>query len=266
MLSFNLPDVVKLSKEIGRIVQYLNDKDKDEDLPEETGGSYKKTFSRYKIIFEELDLKMCALHCGRLASYEGKKFGDIAKLLDELYGRLIDECGLRSFFCLSIRDSGFALHDTPLFGADVQRKFPSAAFEIEEAGKCLGFGRSTASVFHLMRTLEIAILAVSRCLSIPDPIKPGDRNWGHILSQSIKPELDARTGKKGGKLWTTPSDKQFFEGAYASLDAVRAAWRNTTMHVENKYTDDEAEHIYVAVRGLMKKLASRMDEQGMPQA
>jgi hypothetical protein len=41
---------------------------------------------------------------------------------------------------------------------------------------------------------------------------------------------------------------------------------NPTMHVESKYTDEEAEHIFIAVRGFMKKLASRMDESGQPLA
>jgi DNA topoisomerase IA len=48
------------------------------------------------------------------------------------------------------------------------------------------------------------------------------------------------------------------------MDAVKDAWRNATMHVENKYTEEEARRIYDAVRGFMMKLASRMDEQGMP--
>lgn len=38
------------------------------------------------------------------------------------------------------------------------------------------------------------------------------------------------------------------------------------MHVEKKYTDDEAEHIFSAVKGFMKGLASRMDEDGFPLA
>ena len=38
------------------------------------------------------------------------------------------------------------------------------------------------------------------------------------------------------------------------------------MHVENKYTDDEAKHIFIAVKGFMTKLASRMDEKGEPKA
>ena len=43
---------------------------------------------------------------------------------------------------------------------EVNDKFPSAAFDIDEAGKCLAIGRSTAAVFHLMRALETAIRAV----------------------------------------------------------------------------------------------------------
>jgi hypothetical protein len=53
---------------------------------------------------------------------------------------------------------------------------------------------------------------------------------------------------------------------HASLDAVKNPWRNSTMHVEKKYTDDEAQHIFAAVKGFMKKLAARMDENGEPKA
>jgi hypothetical protein len=109
--------------------------------------------------------------------------------------------------------------------------------------------------------MEVGIRAVARCLNIPDSIKDAERNWGRILER-IKTETTRRTQSK---LWNG-DDKEFFESAYASLDSVRVAWRNTTMHVENKYTDDEAEHIFVAVRGFMKKLASRCDEQGLPLA
>ncbi len=50
------------------------------------------------------------------------------------------------------------------------------------------------------------------------------------------------------------------------LDAVRNVWRNSTMHAESKYTLDEAEHIFVSVKGFMRKLAFRMDENGTPLA
>jgi hypothetical protein len=83
---------------------------------------------------------------------------------------------------------------------------------------------------------------------------------------SIKNDLDAHSGQAPAKNWTIAGDKEFFEGSYATLDAVRVAWRNTTMHVEKKYTEDEAEHIFGAVRGFMKQLASRCDENGEPKA
>jgi len=47
---------------------------------------------------------------------------------------------------------------------------------------------------------------------------------------------------------------------------VRNAWRNVTMYIENKYTEEEADHIYRAVRAFIRKLASRFDEDGNPPA
>jgi hypothetical protein len=153
----------------------------------------------------------------------------------------------------------------PLFGPNVEAGFVSVAFELDEAAKCFALSRSTAAVFHLMRIMEIGVRATARCLQIPDPVKAADRNWGAML-RLIKADIDAHGGASSTKKWAVPDDKEFFESTYASLDAVRVAWRNTTMHVENKYTDDEAEHIFIAVKGFMMKLASRCDENGDPKA
>jgi hypothetical protein len=163
-----------------------------------------------------------------------------------------------------VQDAAYVFPGDPLFGAEVEHKYPSAAFEVDEAGKCFGLSRPTAAVFHLMRTMEVAINAVGSCLAIPPPVKDADRNWGRIL-EKIKAELDRRNAANP-KLWGNATDRGFFADAYVSLDAVRVAWRNTTMHVENKYNAEEAEHIIVAVRGFMRKLASRCDENGDPKA
>lgn len=173
--------------------------------------------------------------------------------------RFHDEIGMRVVFCLDADKSKHFSSDG--FGADVSGKFQSAAFDIDEAGKCFALHRFTAAAFHTMRAMEIAIRAAARCLSIPDPTKPSERNWGAIL-RVLKAERDARD--KAG--WTTASDKDFFEDIYISLDAVRNAWRNATMHVEKEYNEEEADAVYRAVRTFMKKLASRMDEQGQPLA
>ncbi|MCW5773759.1 MAG: hypothetical protein KIT16_19110, partial [Rhodospirillaceae bacterium] len=106
--------------------------------------------------------------------------------------------------------------------------------------------------------------SIADCLGIPPPVKAADRNWGKIL-EKIKDEMQRRN-TSAPAAWSNPADRDFFAEAYVSLDAVRVAWRNTTMHVENKYSPEEAEHILVAVRGFMKKVASRLDEQGQPRA
>jgi hypothetical protein len=172
------------------------------------------------------------------------------------------EMALRLFFFIPPDRAKYYEPDEPIFGTDVQTKFASGTYELDEAAKCFAFRRSTAVVFHLMRLMEIALGAVSKCLAIPPATRGGERNWGSILSK-IKAETDRRNTSAG---WTQAGDRELFADLFVSLDAVRVAWRNATMHVENKYNMEEAEHIFVAVRGFMKKLASRMDEQGAPQA
>jgi hypothetical protein len=93
-----------------------------------------------------------------------------------------DELSGRHFFSMTPREARLWGQPEPPFGADVQVKYPSALFEIDEASKCLALGRGTACVFHLMRTMEIGILATARCLGIPDPTKPAERNWGYSSS------------------------------------------------------------------------------------
>ena len=138
----------------------------------------------------------------------------------------------------------------------------AGAFELDEAAKCLALGRATACVFHLMRLMEIAVRAVARCLNIPDPIQPADRSWGAVLKK-VRGGIDAKWSTVAARL---AGDGETFDSLYASLDAVKNPWRNSTMHPANKYTLEEAEHVFAAVRGFMMKLADRCDENGDPMA
>jgi hypothetical protein len=180
--------------------------------------------------------------------------------LKEIDSRLKDELEDITILALDRKERDFFEPQEPLFGRDFETKFPSALFEIDEAAKCMALARHTAAVCHLMRCLEIGIKAVANSLNIPNPTG-ANRNWNTILG-TIKTAMDAKTK---ASTWQS-DDRAIFESARASLDATRVAWRNTTMHVENKYTADEAEHIYVAIRGFMRTLASRMDENGQPPA
>jgi hypothetical protein len=135
------------------------------------------------------------------------------------------EISLIKMFCVESKYESYFDVDLSIFGSSFKTAFASAVYEIDEAGKCHALGRSTASVFHLMRATEIAVQAVAKCLGIPDPTKDWERNWGIILGK-IKIEMDRRSAARPPQ-WNG-SDKEFFAGAYASLDSVRVAWRNTT--------------------------------------
>jgi len=147
-----------------------------------------------------------------------------------------------------------------VFGADFRVKIPSAVYDLEEACKCLAMARSTASVFHLMRIMEVLLRAIHACLGLPSP-SGSDKNWGSML-QAIKATMTARNSNANAG-WAA-GDRQFFEDLYASIDAVRVAWRNTTMHIERRYDNDEAHHLLQVVKALSKKLANRCDEDGKP--
>lgn len=130
----------------------------------------------------------------------------------------------------------------PLFGKAVDDKFPTAAEEISEAGKCLALGRSTASVFHLMRTMECAVRVLSEKIGISDT----ERVWGNLLSDmAVKIE----------KLPKGNERNQWSE-AHTLLYHVKQAWRNDTMHPKEVHTPEQAKSIFEAVKVFMQHLAT----------
>ncbi len=140
-------------------------------------------------------------------------------------------------------------------GGNFRSAFQSATYDIDEAAKCLAFGRGTACVFHLMRVFEIGARAVYHHLQIPTPLIGNDRNLGTVLRR-IHDEIEKR-----GKKW--PEYEALTE-IWLSLDAVKNVWRNVTMHVEAKYTPEEANRIHHTIQGVMYRITSRMDENGVP--
>jgi hypothetical protein len=187
---------------------------------------------------------------------------DIKPRLKTFIETIETEMRAQCFLELSPNKIDYFLQHNHLFSENFAKKFPSAAYDLDETGKCLAFERSTAAVFHLMRLMEIGLRATARCLGIPDPIKAHERNWHDILERKIRPQVDAK--------WPSSTrlsgDGVLFEDIYASLSAVKNAWRNATMHVERIYTEEEAMHIFHAVKGFMSKVAARMDENGKPVA
>jgi len=189
------------------------------------------------------------------------RYGQFFALGPELYDRLYDEMQERVFLAIPPQEA--ELFENPSKGwENVVKQFPGAVYDIEEAARCLALDRSTASAFHGIRCLEAAIRALARCLGIPDPTRAVERNWGKALD-AIKNVIDRRWPTSTQKL---TGDGQLFDSAYAALAAMQNPWRNATMHLDQKYTPEEARHIFEIVKGFMARLASRMDENGDPKA
>lgn len=189
------------------------------------------------------------------------------QLLADTRRRCRDELELKLIFCLASETARyFPKDDEPLFGQDVHEKFRKRGQpEISEAGKCLALDRPTACVFHLMRAVEVAIEAVRACLQMPPPTRDQHKAWGAVLA-SIRTELDQRENLAYRNQWSSTEDRKLFEGLHMSLVAIKDGCRDDTMHVESTYPVAEAEHLFALSKGFMRKVASRLDEDGQPLA
>ena len=103
----------------------------------------------------------------------------------------------------------------------VEALFPSAAYDIDEAARCLALRRSTAAVFHCLAVLELGLRAHARWRGVLDPPPQAGQRWQSILAD----------------LRNQGSDTEVF----AALDAVRRGWRGAALQVGPKYTEEEAE-------------------------
>jgi hypothetical protein len=138
------------------------------------------------------------------------------------------------------------------FGDEVGTAFPSAIFDIYESALCLGLARSTAAVFHLMRTLEIGLA----CLGSVFGVSLAHTNWEPAIRDI---ESKIREMHKDPK-WKAESDCKEKQESYAQAAShfgiLKDAWRNYTMHIRGKYTEEEAEQIFMSTKAFIQKLAS----------
>jgi hypothetical protein len=169
--------------------------------------------------------------------------------LDEVAARMRDELLLCLFMQIpSDRIDYFV--DKPQFGEAVATKFPKAITDIQEAGKCYATGRSTASVFHLMRVMEVSVQWLGTKLGI---ILAGRKNWHNILD-----EVDKAIKALPVKTTAQRKKRSRLAEASAHLRMVKDAWRNDVMHPKETYSEEEAERIFRNVKDFMIHLATKL--------
>lgn len=169
-------------------------------------------------------------------------------MIGDLQNRIADELDDRIFLRILSEKAKFYDNAKHEFGKTIIAGFPSIEFDAEEAGKCFATGRDTACVFHVMRIIEAGLKVVATELNIDILM---NRSWDSML-RKMEGAIEEQHKRDD---WTG-----FYTEVRAKGYAVKDAWRNPTMHIEKKYTSEEAEDIFRAVRGFMRHLSTKLSE------
>jgi hypothetical protein len=143
-----------------------------------------------------------------------------------------------------------------LFGEQVRQAFPSATFDIHESGMCLALARGTASVFHLMRVLEIGLAALGAVFDV----SLAHTNWAPAIEEIEKQIRDMHKESTWKALPGCKEQQEFYSQAASHFGILKDAWRNYTAHVRGVYTEERAALIFDNVRVFMQSLATRLHE------
>lgn len=143
-----------------------------------------------------------------------------------------------------------------IFGEAVAKAFPSATYDIAEAGICLALARGSACVFHLMRVLEIGLTALGAKFGV----SLAHTNWAPAIEEIERKIREMHKDPTWKALPDCKQQQEFYAQAASHFAILKDAWRNYTMHVRGFYTEEQAERIFENVKGFMQKLAERLSE------
>ena len=169
----------------------------------------------------------------------------ISQSLEELRDRIRDELDDRTLYCLEPKQAEFLRAGQRHFGNDVVDAFPKASTDMSEAIACLAWGRYTACVFHLMRTIEFALHVVNERLGAQVNQDGSFLPWGNLIRN-----MDEAIAKLDDK-----DKRSKWSEAHSLLYHVKECWRNDTMHPKRTYTQEEAIEVFEAVRSFLRSLS-----------
>ena len=237
-------------------VLYIS-QDDSAPLPPPYRASVVSNFIELLTQCEELSLPVAAaqvrsalslLECGPLPG-EG---GHMSRAINTIATTIEVELSQKLFFFVP-GDRVKFYGNSALFGDPVEDRFPSASNEISEAGKCYALGRYSASVYHLMRVLEVGLRVLAAEFSVPF----GNDTWNKVLDQ-IDSNIRGMSSATHGPDWK--DKEQFYSEAAAYFRVLKNAWRNYAMHLRDTYDEERAMEIFNTVRAFMRHLSTRLHE------
>jgi hypothetical protein len=175
----------------------------------------------------------------------------LAAAISDLRNRIRDDMeDLKFVYVPSARAETY--EQSQPFGAQVDEAFPSAALELIDAVHCLAFDQGTAAVFHAMRALEPALVALGKPFDVDVRA-----NWNSALND-IERAIRSRDNKQSWPNWK--EEEPFYAAAATHFFLIKNAWRNHTMHLNLRFSPQEAAGIFDNVGAFMKHLATRLSE------
>jgi hypothetical protein len=217
-----------------------------------------KTYLPYaERLAADLDLHLTDIAVKRISmqlEQGGYRKHDLADDLKDLRQRLQDELKSRQFVYV---DPGYAefYKKSDLFGQEVNDSFPEAMDDIQDAGTLLALGMSTSCVMHLMRVVEVGLKTLANELDVPYSV-----NWGDYL-RKIEKNISTKSSLKSPE-WE--EKEVFYRDLSGDLMTIKQAWRNPAMHLDRRFSTDEAELIFVAVKSFMQRIAHNLKSNAQP--
>lgn len=193
---------------------------------------------------------------------------EFSQLIAELRRRILEDLDDRVFYCITdtAKIDRFFKHNDGLlvakkvdevFDSQISERFGNSVDDLIEASKCYVAACYTASVFHMMRVVEVGVMEVAQLARINDP-KP---SWGAVLSTIDK--LAFRTEYANLPDAIKPH-RDLLRELSNEMHAIQYAWRNKVNHIETKLVPvapiDQpiASEIMTAVQAFMRSLAERL--------
>lgn len=176
---------------------------------------------------------------------------ELQALVDNIHSVLLpfmNEMAETQLFTAASRHAHLYQATAP-FGESVEYAFPSAMFDIAEAGKCMALARWTAAVMHLMRATEVGLNALSKHFEIEV-----GQNWNTALDQIEKSLKELRRRSHGAE------QEQWASEAAIHFRLVKNAWRNHAMHAHIQYDEERAKSIYQCTADFLKQLSINLRE------
>lgn len=189
-------------------------------------------------------------------------YGNVRHGLAHLADLMRSEMSKVLFLSVSSEDAS-SFEQEQLFGAEVDKAFPSARNDIKEAGNCFACGRYMATIYHLMGVAEIGlrVLAWDRRVrpkhtKYPIPLEMAE--WGQLVGGL---ETKIPLIQKWKRNLAKAEAEQFYNTALVEIRAFNKGWRTHTAHGRLKTpTHDDAKALFGHVERFMKTLAQKVSE------